>query len=742
MMNLFQLQEQLKDLSKQQLVNEMQSPSGNAPPFLVMTELQRRTRMENAAALEKGSPTTTVAQDAVNASGVPQGGIADMARSLAPQSDVTQNTGALTPQAGAMPQTGAAPVQAMQEGGLAGISRDLKDYKSQVDPAVQLMADRLGMTTDEYLKSVDPKAREQHARRIERNRMLEMDPSGYSVTMPTQEDLNQRYLEESLGIDTMRSGLTSPSGETSPSIQSFTDQLDYGNVYPEKLTGLKADGNMPRPGPYAMDQMIEGPMSGVLLDVGGSDLTVPQRLEMGQRGGGSSDYTPRPEYADPAALGLAGMDIARMREVERAQEIGANRGPRVSSMATPAESLIASLTPDAVQNVPMVEVDRSYQPQTMDATKLDMVGIRQSLIGPPREAVQNVPSETPAVYYDPYFQPDPGAVEGETTAQKISRLGGPFREIVPALADKYVLGPALSIPQSVMAGGSAAAGIGASVLGLPEIGQQYLDQAGDWQGDAVMLANEGYFGANAAQPQPQNLGDMTPGELLPPTLTDTAPTLTDTAPALTDTAPALTDTAPAVIQRAPGGGGASVGGISVPPPQSSEDRMLQQDKWLALARFGAALASSQAPTFGQALGQATTVGLDALGKARQDFLERKAMADQMALKRGALAARGGGGGKAPKPGLSANIVRALTALEPDILRAEDKLAQLEADINNSSTWGRSPPEKLVIDRNRQQEKLGELVGRRSAITRMGVGLNPMGTPDVAGSGEIAHNVAD
>ena len=660
MMNLFQLQEQLKDLSKQQLVNEMQSPSGNAPPFLVMTELQRRTRMENAAALEKGSPTTTVAQDAVNASGVPQGGIADMARSLAPQSDVTQNTGALTPQAGAMPQTGAAPVQAMQEGGLAGISRDLKDYKSQVDPAVQLMADRLGMTTDEYLKSVDPKAREQHARRIERNRMLAMEPSGYSVTMPTQEDLNQRYLEESLGIDTMRSGLTSPSGETSPSIQSFTDQLDYGNVYPEKLTGLKADGNMPRPGPYTMDQMIEGPMSGVLLDVGGSDLTVPQRLEMGQRGGGSSDYTPRPEYTDPAALGLAGMDIARMREVERAQEIGANRGPRVSSMATPAESLIASLIPDAIQNVPMVEVDRSYQPPTMGATELNTPIVRSALRAPD-SGIQDALMGTIA----------------SGAPNWLDTLGNTAAVLSPFATDEE-----------------------------KSIAAQNLGQT-----PSLVPA--------------ENLGDMVPGELLPPALTDTAPTLTDTAPA--------------VIQRAPGGGGASVGGISVPPPQSSEDRMLQQDKWLALARFGAALASSQAPTFGQALGQATTVGLDALGKARQDFLERKAMADQMALKRGALAARGA---KAPKPGLSANIVRALTALEPDIARAEDKLAQLEADINASTGIFSSPSEELVEDYNLQQEKLGELVGRRSAITRMGVGLNPTGTPDVAALGESAYNVAD
>ena len=778
MMNLFQLQEQLKDFSKQQLVDEMQSPSGNAPPFMVMTELQRRSRMENAAALDQGPPTTTVAQDAVNAAAVPQGGIADMARSMAPQTDMTQNTGAMTPQAGVAPQ-GAAPVQAMQEGGLAGISRDLRDYGVENDPAVRVMADRMGMSTAEYLASLDPEARSQQERRVARNRMLEMEPSGDGATFPTQEDLDQRYMEEVLGIDTMRSGLRAPSGEGSPSIGSFMDQLNYGGTYPERITGLKADGNMPRPGPYAMDKTVDGPMSGVLLDVGGSDVTVPQRLQMGQRGGGSSDYTPRPEYADPMALGLAGADIARMREVERAQEIGANRGPRVSSMATPEESLIASLTADPVQNVPIDVRDGSYIPPQTPALNEIMTRVRQDLVAPSRlgpvessefskaKALEGKQTEAerrqlerqartfgtdvesftagmlgetqispqtpalneimtrvrqdlvasdkarpvpeagggdPTVYYDPYFQPDPGAVEGETTAEKLSRLGGPFRKGVGAVAktaDK-ALGTLSAFPLALDGLGSATLGVGASIFGNPELGQEAFDQAADWQSDAVRLANEGYFGTNAYQPQPENLGDMAPGELLPPVLTDTTPALTDTTPALTDTTPALTDTTPVVTQTAPGGG-ISVGGVSVPPAQSSEDRMLQQDKWLALARFGAALASSQAPTFGQALGQATTVGLDALGQAREDFLERKAIADQMALKRGALAARGGGGrGKAP----SATMM---------------KMFDDEIDYLTSARLMAETPEQEVRIKNR----LDSLINTRDALRYTGLSsVNP------------------
>jgi hypothetical protein len=104
-MNMFQLQERIKDFSKDQLVREMQQPSGAVPPFLVLSELQRRTRMEKAFQAEQAQgQQSTVAQDAIAAAGVPQGGIADMAQAMAPQTDMTGNTGAM-------------PVQNMYGGG-------------------------------------------------------------------------------------------------------------------------------------------------------------------------------------------------------------------------------------------------------------------------------------------------------------------------------------------------------------------------------------------------------------------------------------------------------------------------------------------------------------------------------------------------------------------------------------------------------------------------------------------------
>ena len=94
MRNVIQKQEDLKGLSQQQLVKEMQMPSGQFEQFLVLTELGRRKRMtDDQARREAADDTNTVAQEVVNAAGVPQGGIAQLASAMNAKTDNTQNTG-------------------------------------------------------------------------------------------------------------------------------------------------------------------------------------------------------------------------------------------------------------------------------------------------------------------------------------------------------------------------------------------------------------------------------------------------------------------------------------------------------------------------------------------------------------------------------------------------------------------------------------------------------------------------
>ena len=78
-MNLIDIEDRLKDLSDQQLMQQMQRPDGTAPQFLVMSELKRRKEMRDKAPAPE---TTTVKDDLV------QQGIASVANQMAPQDGI------------------------------------------------------------------------------------------------------------------------------------------------------------------------------------------------------------------------------------------------------------------------------------------------------------------------------------------------------------------------------------------------------------------------------------------------------------------------------------------------------------------------------------------------------------------------------------------------------------------------------------------------------------------------------
>ena len=104
MLNMIDTQDKLKNFSEQQLVTEMQQPTGSAPQFMVLGEIERRKRMRQDMQRQEGLMQPTVAQEAVSAAGVPQQGIAGLAQSLAPKTDMAQNTGVGTVQQPNQPQ--------------------------------------------------------------------------------------------------------------------------------------------------------------------------------------------------------------------------------------------------------------------------------------------------------------------------------------------------------------------------------------------------------------------------------------------------------------------------------------------------------------------------------------------------------------------------------------------------------------------------------------------------------------
>ena len=115
-MNILQLQERLKDLPDNALMQEMQMPTGNAPQFLVLSELKRRKRMRDEYKRQEAADMPTVAEEVVTAAGMPQQGIMGAARAMAPNTNVAQNTG--MDMAAPVPATRAPQPQMMADGGV------------------------------------------------------------------------------------------------------------------------------------------------------------------------------------------------------------------------------------------------------------------------------------------------------------------------------------------------------------------------------------------------------------------------------------------------------------------------------------------------------------------------------------------------------------------------------------------------------------------------------------------------
>ena len=62
MMNLIQVQDDLKNFSQDQLVKEMQQPSGTTPQFLVLSELDRRKRVKGDLEIRQAQNQPTEAE--------------------------------------------------------------------------------------------------------------------------------------------------------------------------------------------------------------------------------------------------------------------------------------------------------------------------------------------------------------------------------------------------------------------------------------------------------------------------------------------------------------------------------------------------------------------------------------------------------------------------------------------------------------------------------------------------------
>ena len=130
MMNVLQIQDDLKNFSEDQLIKEMQQPSGSAPQFLVMSELNRRKRVKGEFEARQAKNMPTVAEEVVASAGVPQSGMMGMSEAMAPASVESGGIGSMMPKTMKM----GGEVDSYAEGGLI---EGIADSVSQNSEALQ-----------------------------------------------------------------------------------------------------------------------------------------------------------------------------------------------------------------------------------------------------------------------------------------------------------------------------------------------------------------------------------------------------------------------------------------------------------------------------------------------------------------------------------------------------------------------------------------------------------------------------
>ena len=150
MLNMIDTQDKLKNFSEQQLVTEMQQPTGSAPQFMVLGEIERRKRMRQDMQRQEGLMQPTVAQEAVSAAGVPQQGIAGLAQSLAPKTDMAQNTGV-----GTVQQPVKMAVGGRMSGGSLSAIANLKVMRPDLYEQHKDDPEMLALTAEYYLTVAD-----------------------------------------------------------------------------------------------------------------------------------------------------------------------------------------------------------------------------------------------------------------------------------------------------------------------------------------------------------------------------------------------------------------------------------------------------------------------------------------------------------------------------------------------------------------------------------------------------------
>ena len=93
MLNILQIEDRLKDMSQDAVMEALNNPNPVIPPFMALAELNRRKRMSDDLLMRQAQNQQTVKDQVVAGAGMPMEAASEMATAMAPQSDIAGNTG-------------------------------------------------------------------------------------------------------------------------------------------------------------------------------------------------------------------------------------------------------------------------------------------------------------------------------------------------------------------------------------------------------------------------------------------------------------------------------------------------------------------------------------------------------------------------------------------------------------------------------------------------------------------------
>ena len=617
MQNMLQLQDDLKNFSEQQLVREMQMPSGQVPQFLILTELGRRKRMRDDFSRQQAAGAPTVAEETVAAAGMPVGASTDMAKAMAPKTSMTENTGIGTMMPKQPTRMADGGVVKMRTGGAMSAIASLKvnypelyeEYKD--DPNALAYVAR---TMIEPAKEPELTALEQleAPRSFDALQNMFTDPSNRAVTKK-QLEIGAGQADRAIQAQIDTANRLRGTTEDDPLFTEGTpvDFLPEDQVYkvPRKTEVTSIEGSLATPEAPVISLPSVATVPAVKTQSGAIPFVPPSTDSATIAGSPTTDFSIEP--GSPAETDAIREFLAR--------ELG----------PTSLMELVDSVDGKSSKNMKNVDVS--------------LMGVGEDPIGRmlnerAQEYLKSDTSTPPEEIYDlgplnglKYTQDDDKMTQAEKDAEFLETSQRLFleRQAADAAADARIPeGPNMEtelrdarvadLIGSKMSGDNTFAVPDGISKTLVDAGADLVEGIGGVVSNAAEKGADMAIGRKASGSNEVVLGEG--AEFIDPATTQKAQMEAEKA-ALEN----LLNPKPATKGGGSGGKGGAGGGLEGQLSDMLKDmeKSREQDKWMSLAKMGMALMSSKQPTLGGALGEAGMAGMKDLQDSKKSYNKDK-----------------------------------------------------------------------------------------------------------------------